>query len=79
MTEALGVTTTTKDSELGAEVILLQSASLKQLRKEPGHWATWRQAMRMPAGTILEEILSCGACCELLREFLATHSTYRLG
>ena len=33
----------------GSEVILLQSASLEQLRKEPGHWATWRQAMSSDA------------------------------
>jgi len=37
VTEALVGTTTTKDSELGAEVILLRSASLKQLRKNLGH------------------------------------------
>jgi len=72
VTEALGGTTTTKDSELGAEVILLQSAFLKQLRKEPGHRARWRQAMRTPAGTVLGGIPSCGACCELLRDIAAT-------
>jgi len=75
VTEALGGKTTTKDSELGSEVILLQSASLKQLRKEPGHREMGRQAMSTPAGTVLGGIPTCGACCQLLRDIAATHST----